>query len=70
MVRFTTIFTNSGQVPYTGITIASNITDVRDDATPNGDQTATSGTRDADRDRDLLDREHPGRRHRHDHRHA
>src|SRR6202044_4103127 len=37
-------FTNSGQVPYTGITVASNITDVLDDATPNGDQTATSGT--------------------------
>ena len=44
VVRFTTVFTNSGQVPYTGITIASNIADVRDDATPNGDQTATSGT--------------------------
>ena len=39
-----TVFTNSGQVPYTGITIASNISDVLDDATPNGDQTATSGT--------------------------
>src|SRR3984957_19531357 len=44
VVRFTTVFVNSGQVPYTGITIASNIADVRDDATPNGDQTATSGT--------------------------
>jgi uncharacterized repeat protein (TIGR01451 family) len=44
VVRFTTTFTNSGQVPYTGITIAANITDVRDDATPNGDQSATSGT--------------------------
>ena len=44
VVRFTATFTNSGQVPYTGITIASNITDVLDDATPNGDQTATSGT--------------------------
>jgi large repetitive protein len=44
VVRFTTVFVNSGQVPYTGITIASNISDVRDDATPNGDQTATSGT--------------------------
>ena len=44
VVRFTTVFTNSGQVAYTGITIASNIADVRDDATPNGDQTATSGT--------------------------
>jgi large repetitive protein len=44
VVRFTATFTNSGQVPFTGITIASNITDVLDDATPNGDQTATSGT--------------------------
>ena len=44
MVRFTAVFTNAGQVPYTGITIATNITNVLDDATPNGDQTATSGT--------------------------
>jgi large repetitive protein len=44
VVRFTATFTNSGQVAYTGITIASNITNVLDDATPNGDQTATSGT--------------------------
>ena len=44
VVRFTATFTNAGQVPYTGITVASNITDVVDDATPNGDQTATSGT--------------------------
>jgi uncharacterized repeat protein (TIGR01451 family) len=44
VVRFTATFTNSGQVTYTGITVASNITDVVDDATPNGDQTATSGT--------------------------
>ena len=44
VVRFTAVFANAGQVPYTGITIASNITNVLDDATPNGDQTATSGT--------------------------
>ena len=44
VVRFTATFTNSGQVPYTGITVVSNITNVVDDATPNGDQTATSGT--------------------------
>ena len=44
VVRYTSTFTNTGQAPYTGITIASNITDVLDDATPNGDQTATSGT--------------------------
>jgi large repetitive protein len=44
VVRFTAVFTNAGQTPYTGITIASNITNVLDDATPNGDQTATTGT--------------------------
>jgi uncharacterized repeat protein (TIGR01451 family)/fimbrial isopeptide formation D2 family protein len=44
VVRFTATFTNAGQVPYTGITIADPIADVVDDATPNGDQTATSGT--------------------------
>ena len=44
VVRFTAVFTNAGQTPYTGITIATNITNVLDDATPNGDQTATSGT--------------------------
>ena len=44
VVRYTAVFTNTGQTPYTGITIATNITDVLDDATPNGDQTATSGT--------------------------
>ena len=43
VVRFTTTFANTGQAAYTGITIASNIGDVVDDATPNGDQTATSG---------------------------
>ncbi|HEY4991302.1 MAG TPA: putative Ig domain-containing protein [Nakamurella sp.] len=43
-VRFTATFTNAGKVPYTGITIATNASDVFDDATPNGDQTATSGT--------------------------
>jgi large repetitive protein len=44
VVRFTTTFTNAGQVPYTGITVATNIADILDDAVPNGDQTATSGT--------------------------
>jgi len=44
VVRFTATFSNTGQTPYFGITIATNITDVLDDATPNGDQTATSGT--------------------------
>jgi uncharacterized repeat protein (TIGR01451 family) len=44
VVRFTATFTNAGQVAYTGITISDPATDVFDDATPNGDQTATSGT--------------------------
>ena len=55
-MRYTATFTNTGQTPYTGITVASDITDVLDDATPNGDQTATSGTLSLDRDRDHLDR--------------
>ena len=41
IVRYTATFHNTGRVPYTGITIASDITDVLDDAVPNGDQTAT-----------------------------
>jgi uncharacterized repeat protein (TIGR01451 family) len=44
VVRFTATFTNTGQTPYTGITIATNDSDVLDDAVPNGDQTATSGS--------------------------
>jgi large repetitive protein len=44
VVRYTATFTNTGQAPYTGITIQSDIRDVLDDATPNSDQTATSGT--------------------------
>src|SRR5260370_30144080 len=42
--RFTATVTNTGQVPYDGITISTNASDVFDDATPNGDQTVTSGT--------------------------
>ena len=44
IVRYTATFTNTGQVFYDGITIATDATDVFDDAVPNGDQTATSGT--------------------------
>ncbi|HUN37855.1 MAG TPA: putative Ig domain-containing protein [Trebonia sp.] len=44
VVRFTSTFINTGQTPYTGITITTNASDVFDDAVPNGDQTATSGT--------------------------
>ena len=44
VVRYTATFTNAGQVPYTGITVATDATNVFDDAVPDGDQTATSGT--------------------------
>ena len=44
VVRFTAVFTNAGQVAYTGITIASNLAAVVGNATPDGDRTATSGT--------------------------
>ena len=44
VVRFTATFTNTGQTPYTGITISTNAVDVFDNAVPDGDQTATSGT--------------------------
>ncbi len=43
VVRFTATFHNTGAVPYTGITVATNAAGVFDDAVPNGDQTATSG---------------------------
>ena len=44
VVRYTATFTNAGQVAYNGITVATDATNVFDDAVPNGDQTATSGT--------------------------
>jgi uncharacterized repeat protein (TIGR01451 family) len=44
VVRFTATFTNTGQTDYDGIVISTNAIDVFDDAVPNGDQTATSGT--------------------------
>ena len=44
VVRFTGTFTNTGQVAYNGITISTRRPGVFDDAVPNGDQTATSGT--------------------------
>ena len=70
VVRYTSTFTNTGQTPYTGITISSNITNVLDDATPNGDQTATSGTLTLTATGISWNREHPGRRHRHRDRHG
>jgi len=42
--RLTTTLTNTGQVPYDGITVPLGAGNVLDYATPNGDQTATSGT--------------------------
>ena len=44
VIRFTSTFTNTGQVPYNGITIVPNGSDAFAYATPDGDQTATSGT--------------------------
>ncbi|WP_440070964.1 putative Ig domain-containing protein [Streptosporangium sp. OZ121] len=37
-------FTNTGQVPYTGISVSAPTAGTLDDAVPNGDQTASSGT--------------------------
>ncbi|CUU59674.1 conserved repeat domain-containing protein [Parafrankia irregularis] len=44
VIRATTTVTNTGQVPYTGITISSDGTDIGDDVISNGDQTANFGT--------------------------
>ncbi|WP_051752255.1 putative Ig domain-containing protein [Streptosporangium amethystogenes] len=43
-IRLNATFTNTGKVPYTGISISSPIAGTVDDAVPNGDQTASSGT--------------------------
>jgi uncharacterized repeat protein (TIGR01451 family) len=42
--RLTSTFINPGQVPYTGITVVLGASQVLDYATPDGDQSATSGT--------------------------
>ena len=44
VVVFTSTIANTGQVPYSGISVATDATGIADDATGNGDQTATSGT--------------------------
>ncbi len=44
VVVFTATFTNTGQTPYTGITISTSGSDVFDDTFSNGNQTASSGT--------------------------
>ncbi|WP_433372608.1 putative Ig domain-containing protein [Streptosporangium sp. CA-115845] len=43
-IRLNATFTNTGQVPYTGISISSPTAGTVDDAVPNGDQAASSGT--------------------------
>ncbi|GAA0833223.1 fibronectin type III domain-containing protein [Streptosporangium amethystogenes subsp. fukuiense] len=43
-IRLNATFTNTGKVPYTGISVSSPTTGTVDDAVPNGDQTASSGT--------------------------
>ncbi len=43
-VHFTATYTNTGQVPYTNISVQSDAADAVDDALPGGDQTASSGS--------------------------
>ncbi|GAA0996316.1 hypothetical protein GCM10009555_091900 [Acrocarpospora macrocephala] len=44
VIEFTSTFTNTGQTPYTGISVSYNGDDLFDDVLPNGDETVTSGT--------------------------
>ncbi len=44
VVHYTTTITNSGQTPYTGITVTDDLTGLLDDAVYNGDASATAGT--------------------------
>ncbi|MCW2865487.1 MAG: hypothetical protein JWP48_7195 [Actinoallomurus sp.] len=44
VVHLTATFTNTGQTPYTGISVFASSAGVVDDAIPNGDQVASSGT--------------------------
>ncbi|MFG1867237.1 DUF7927 domain-containing protein [Micromonospora arborensis] len=44
VVRFTATFTNTGPTPYVGIRVVTDAANVFDDARPNGDQVASSGT--------------------------
>lgn len=43
-IGLTVTFTNTGQTAYTGVTVLLPFGDILDDAVPNGDQTASSGT--------------------------
>jgi large repetitive protein len=42
-VNYTITITNSGQTPYTGISVADDLTGLLDDGVYNGDATATAG---------------------------
>ncbi|MCS5719732.1 putative Ig domain-containing protein [Herbiconiux sp. CPCC 205763] len=44
VIHLTGTFTNTGAVDYEGITVSASSADTTDDATPDGNQTATSGT--------------------------
>ena len=44
VVRYTATLTNAGQTPYFGISVSTDATGISDDATGNGDQTASAGT--------------------------
>ncbi len=44
IVSLTATYTNTGKVPYNGISVASPRADTSDDTIPTGDQTATTGT--------------------------
>ncbi len=44
VVTVTAVYTNTGQVPYTGISVSSPRADTGDDTVPTGDQSASSGT--------------------------
>src|SRR6185436_5956488 len=42
-VTFTVTIANTGQLPYTGLTVTESLADILDDAGYNGDITATAG---------------------------
>ncbi len=44
IIHLTATFTNTGQTPYVGISVFASSAGVVDDAVPNGDQVASSGT--------------------------
>ena len=44
VIRFTVTLANAGKVAYTGITMATDLSGVFDNATSNGDRAATSGS--------------------------